>query len=62
MREVKMPQVFGEKKLSDCVLPLGYHGDHQPNDDCKCDLPNVTGKKKHGGSFLVAGTLSIKVV
>ena len=37
--EVQMPQIFGEKKLSDCVLPLGYHGKHQPDQNCKCDMP-----------------------
>ncbi|CAB3996466.1 hypothetical protein AC249_AIPGENE6730 [Paramuricea clavata] len=44
--EVKMPQIFGERKLSDCVLPLGYHGRHQPNEDCKCDMPSCTTSKE----------------
>lgn len=44
--EVKMPQIFGERKLSDCVVPLGYHGRHQPNEDCKCDMPSCTTSKE----------------
>ena len=38
--DVKMPQIFEENKINDCVRPHGFHGEHKPNEDCKCDKPS----------------------
>ena len=35
---VKMPTLFGDEVMNECVLPLGFHGDRPPNEESRCDL------------------------
>ena len=36
---VIMPEIFGERRMKDIVLPFGFHGEIPPDEDMKCDLP-----------------------
>ena len=36
---VIMPEIFGERKMKETILPLGFHGEIPPNENLKCDLP-----------------------
>ena len=34
-----MQQMFGERKMKETILPLGFHGEIPPDENLKCGLP-----------------------
>ena len=34
-----MREIFGQRKMKETILPLGFHGEILPDENLRCDLP-----------------------